>query len=482
MPTELFRLYSEAKLTLLPSGPIYLRPSGMSHAAQSPALEYISSAPAPPGFLPSAPLPTSHLGVIPTAPAPTNTKSALITSQGNGTGTLPMQSTDQGLKPIPPAATQIGDPNGHHEITEPDFSATRPCVGCSPVIEMTATGWLDIPVGEQHDSTNAFTPEHMTSEDPQSATISASPTKFLVGQAPDGGDIVIGESYTLTPGQTITTGDTHIGIQTSGGNTEVVIGTAVIPMQSDRLQTTDMSSLSLPDSLPPIITIGNTTITPNAQSQYVLAEQTLIPGGKPITVSGTIVSLAPSATALVMDGKTSNVVPAVGGVYTTVIPAALTFHNEVYTTNRAGYIMMGLGTTLIPGGNPVTIDGTILSLDPSGIAIVIQGTKKTLEPVTTVVTLTRDPNALETSPGTRAGDGADRSTSNVYFCPTAQPTFAGAMRYQGTTSDGWLATVRRTMMLEIRRWGKMALDKRREDGIQQIYFEHVAMAHGTTST
>lgn len=37
-------------------------------------------------------------------------------------------------------------------------------------------------------------------------------------------------------------------------------------------------------------------------------------------------------------------------------------------------------------------------------------------------------------------------------------------------------------MLEIRRWGKMALDKRREDGIQQIYFEHVAMAHGTTST
>ena len=352
-----------------------------------------------------------------------------------------MQSTDQGLRPIPPAATQIGDPNGHHEITEPDFSATRPCLGCSPVIEITATGWLDIPVGEQHDSTNAFGPGHITSEDPPSATISVSPTTFLVDQVPDGGDIVIGDSYTLAPGQTIIVDDTPMRIRTSGGNTEVVIGTAVIPLQSDCLQTTGVSSSSPLVSLPPIITIGTTTITPNAQSQYVLAEQTLIPGGRPLTISGTVVSLAPSATALVIDGKTSNVVPAVSGVYTTVIPAALTFHNEVYTTTRAGYIMMGPGTTLIPGGNPVTIDGTTQSLDPSGTAVVIQGTKRTLERVTTVVTVTRDPNALETNPGSRAGDGtAGRSTSNVYFYPTAQPTLAGAMRYQDTASDGWLAS------------------------------------------
>lgn len=45
-----------------------------------------------------------------------------------------------------------------------------------------------------------------------------------------------------------------------------------------------------------------------------------------------------------------------------------------------------------------------------------------------------------------------------------------------------MTAVRQTIALEIRRSRKMALDKPPEDRIQQIYFEHLTMAHRTTST
>jgi hypothetical protein len=351
-----------------------------------------------------------------------------------------MQSTDEGLKPIPPAATQIGDPNGHHEITEPNFSATRPCRGCSPVIEITATGWLDTPAGEQHGSTGGPAPaQATTAADPPRATISAGPSNIVIDQDPSGGNFVIGGSTTLTPGQTITVDDMPIRIQTSEGRTEVLIGTTIIPLtpNSYQPQITEAPISLTPSPLPPLLTIGTQTITPNAQTQYVIAGQTLAAGGEARTISGTTISLAPSATALVIDGKTSTITPMLVGVYTTVAPAALTFNNHVYTTNRAGYIVMGPGTTLVPGGNPVTVDGTILSLVHSGMAVVVQGTTRSLQPVTTVITLTRGPGAVGTGSGDdsqgRSGNTGS-STGDGYVYPTGAPITAGSTR---SYNSGW---------------------------------------------
>ncbi|CAO2651256.1 Nn.00g095530.m01.CDS01 [Neocucurbitaria sp. VM-36] len=411
-------------IDLIPSAPLptSLIPSQPPQPTQiPPPVALIPSAVAPSGIIPSASKATSSLGLVPSAPLATDV-TFVISPSLVASGTPVMQSTDQGLRPIPPAATQIGDPNGHHEITEPNFTATKPCRGCQPVIEITATGWLDSPAEEQHGTT----------ETPAKATIPAGNSNIVISQDPTGGNFVIGDSTTLTPGQTITVDDTPIAIQTSEGRTEVVVGTTIIPLKPDetRPQITDA-----PVPLPPVLTIGSTTITPNAKTQYIIAEQTLAPGGPALTVSGTTFSLAPSATALIVNGETSTFTPTLGVVYTTEMPAALTFDSHIYTTNRAGYIVMGPGTTLIPGGNPVTVDGTTLSLEHAGTAIVVQGTTSVLQPVTTVVTLTRAPSGG----GVGAGVAGPTTGSGLAY-PTEKPVPGGAApRYGYTVVDRWLA-------------------------------------------
>lgn len=381
--------------------------------------------PTAPNLIPIAPVPTSHLGIIVSNPVPTGATTILVTSQGNATRSVSMQSAIQDLRPIPPAATEVG--NGHHEISEPDFSATRPCRGCSPVIEITATGWLDKPAEQQHD------PTPLTTKALPKATISAGTASLIVEQGPDGDNFVVGGSYTIAPGKTLMVDNTPVEIRTSDGKTVAVMGTTVIPLQPDHPQTTYG-----PMQPPPILSVGTATITPNSQLEYVIEGQTLIPGGEPLTISGTTLSLAPSATVLVVNGETSSIVPGTISAYTTVVPAAFTFHSQVYTANRAGYIIMGPGTTLIPGGNAATIDGTTLSLEPSGSAVVVQGSTISLQPATTVVTLTKEPNTL----GTRSSgsDPTMHSTGITTSSPTANATNAGAVRYNAAF-NGWLGCV-----------------------------------------
>ncbi|KAF2850929.1 hypothetical protein T440DRAFT_478825 [Plenodomus tracheiphilus IPT5] len=417
----------------LPPGPLPSQQSEDSPTLVLPTPGINPSEPVPSlsGLLPSA---TSDLAYDP--PVLTTTKTALETSAtlGNVTDTSAMQSTTEGLKPIPPAETQDGDPNGHHEITEPNFTTTKLCRGCSPVIEITASGWLD--PAEQHGST-LETPMS-TTDRPIEATISIGHSNILISQGPTGDDYVIGGSMTVTPGQTVTVGDAPIAIQTSEGHMEAVLGTTIIALQPDGTSSQYANNPQITDApvlRPPVVVIGTETITPNEQTQYVIADQTLAPGGPALTISRTTLSLAPSATALVINGETSSLTPLLGKVYTTVAPAALTFSNRVYTANRAGYIILGPGTTLIPGGYAVTVDGTTLSLEHSGTAVIVQGTTRALQPVTTVVTLTR---------GVGAGNGglaSSESTAFEYPYPTEKPLPANAMRFGDTIADRWLGGV-----------------------------------------
>lgn len=407
---------------MLQSDPMYTSAPRVSRNTASLSQDSMASAPTPPNFILTAPAHTSHPGVIISNPAPTDATTISIAYQGNATASLPMLSTNQGLRPIPPAATQIGDPNGHHEITEPDFTATRPCRGCAPVIEITATGWVDATVEEQHGSTGKLDPAPLATQARPMATISAGAATIIVGEGPDGDTFVIADSYTVFPDQTVVVDNTPIQVRTSDGKTEMVLGTKVIPLHPDRPEMTS-APVPLPGAVPPVLSIGTATIMPNPQSQYVLGVQTLVPGGEPLTISGTILSLAPSATALVINGVTSSIVPAVGGMYTAVMPGALTLEGQIYTANGAGDIIMGPGTTLIPGGNPVTINGTTLSLVSGGSAVAVQGKTSTLQPATTVVTLTKDPTALKT--GSRSVEGP-RHSAEVYIHPTAGTESAGA--------------------------------------------------------
>ena len=117
-------------------------------------------------------------------------------------------------------------------------------------------------------------------------------------------------------------------------------------------------------SSPLVLSVAGSTYTANAASQFVVAGQTLTPGGQ-IAVSSTTVSLAPAANAVVIGTSTqllSTPEPASS-------PAVLTFAGSTYTADTASQFVIA-GQTLAPGGQ-IAVSSTTLSLAPSANVAVI---------------------------------------------------------------------------------------------------------------
>lgn len=191
------------------------------------------------------------------------------------------------------------------------------------------------------------------------------------------------------------------------------------------------------DIKPPILTIGSKTYVANSASQYVIGTQTLTPGGPGITIQGTPYSLAPSAKALIAGASTillsplyNAAPPPTASVLTaephasnyiigthTIIPGgpavtingvryslalsatalvsdtqtiplihkdsrllpAITIAGNTFTANPASQYIIGF-QTLIPGGSPITISGTLYSLAPSATALVSDHVTLSLTP------------------------------------------------------------------------------------------------------
>lgn len=348
-------------------------------------------------------------------------------------------STEEGLRPIPaPSTAPTGNPDGHHEIPEPNFSVTKPCRGCSPVIEISATGFDEWPTSPIADHAGIT-----TEQTPPKATITAGPSQVVISQEPNGGNFVIGGSTTVAPGQTVVVDNTPIVVQTSAGRTEVVVagphGTSTVPFVPSSPENAGSQITEGPILSP--VTIGGQIITANAASQYVISGQTLQPGGPAITVDGTTVSLLPSATAIVINGVTSTLAQAYGAIYTSTSSPLLTINNKVYTANRAGYYILGPGTTLIPGGPPVTISGTVISLEPRGTAAIIQGSTSMMTPVATIVTLTKVAGGVGGGNGNSGGTGAGGSLLPLPQS-TSKHNAAGVVRFGATFgNDDWLGGI-----------------------------------------
>lgn len=122
---------------------------------------------------------------------------------------------------------------------------------------------------------------------------------------------------------------------------------------------------------PPIIPLPGTTLTGNSASQYIAGTQTLIPGGPAISISGMVVSLAPSATAIVLGGSsTMNIVPP--SAYQAPQPPVITLAGTTLTANSASQYVVD-SQTLIAGGPTITVSGTAVALAPSATAIIFAG-------------------------------------------------------------------------------------------------------------
>ncbi|KAL1792459.1 hypothetical protein ACET3X_008966 [Alternaria dauci] len=120
--------------------------------------------------------------------------------------------------------------------------------------------------------------------------------------------------------------------------------------------------------------VGTKAVVVGPSSEVIVGSQTLRAGGSPVTIGdGTVVSLAPLATAIVVDGRTSRL-PQVAQSRP---PPVLTIGSTTLTPNAATQFFVGPGQTLSPGG-VATIDGTIVSLAPSASFVVIGGSTQAL--------------------------------------------------------------------------------------------------------
>ncbi|KAL8830304.1 MAG: hypothetical protein Q9191_001513, partial [Dirinaria sp. TL-2023a] len=167
---------------------------------------------------------------------------------------------------------------------------------------------------------------------------------------------VIG-SQTLSPGASITVSNRVLSL--ASGGSALVFGAS-----TQALATPSKFTLTQP----PILTLpGNGPVTANSNSAYVVDHQTLKPGQE-ITLHGSTISLAPSASALVINGHTTALTPH--SVLATVSPPLITLGPSILTPNaKSAYLVDG--KSLSPGGPAITFHGTRLSLAPDGTDLIV---------------------------------------------------------------------------------------------------------------
>jgi hypothetical protein len=191
------------------------------------------------------------------------------------------------------------------------------------------------------------------------------------------GYIIAGQ--TLRPGGTaITVSGTPISLASQA--TAVIVGSSTIPL-AVAPNRGDQDGARSPGTLPPSLTLAGTTATLNSASEYIIAGQTLEPGGPAITVSGTPITLAAQATAVVVGSSTSMLATTPHAEdqeqQTEELVSVLTLAGATATLNSASEYVFE-GQTLTPGANAITVSGTRISLAPHATAVVIGSTSSAL--------------------------------------------------------------------------------------------------------
>lgn len=280
--------------------------------------------------------------------------------------------------------------------------------GTSKLAPLTIADW-DLP-GAPPKTTSASIKPHVIQSEPQST--SEDDMMFNAG-----GEVTDGRDFPLPTGVVVgTIGTDAIVI---GPSSQIIVGSQTLSPGGSAITVGDDVPVSLPSSAgvivvdgmtsqlphianpslqplprpPPVLTIGSSTLTPNAATQFFIQPgQTLTPEGV-ATVDGTVVSLAPSASFLVVGGVTQ-VLPTpnpgrapapthapeivVGGSTFTahIETGGLGMPAEGNPSARPTFIISD--QTLQPGGPPITAAGAILSLGPSGSFVVVNGVTSTI--------------------------------------------------------------------------------------------------------
>jgi hypothetical protein len=155
------------------------------------------------------------------------------------------------------------------------------------------------------------------------------------------------ESQTLLPGSVVTLAN-GATVSNSPAGTPVVI----------------------PGTVPTPITIGGIVLTPipGSSSVFVVGTQTISPGSVITLVNGVTVSISPAGTPIIIPGPASTTLATSANV--------LILDGQPITANPSSAFVIGR-QTLVPGGSPITVSGTVISLGPGGTVVVIGGSTST---------------------------------------------------------------------------------------------------------
>ncbi|KAI9765202.1 MAG: hypothetical protein M1835_007436, partial [Candelina submexicana] len=167
------------------------------------------------------------------------------------------------------------------------------------------------------------------------------------------------------------------------------------PVTVDRLTFVPVASTNTPNqaAFSDAIDVGGQPASVNAAGNVEIAGQTLIPGGSPITVQETPLSLGNGV--LVYGSQT---IP----LNTPVLTPIATIANQVINAPSSGQGLVIQGKTLIPNGAPITISGTPIRLENS---FLIVGSSmigfRSQTPATPIATVANQVITSLPSPGSR---------------------------------------------------------------------------------
>ncbi|KAJ4350500.1 uncharacterized protein N0V89_009121, partial [Didymosphaeria variabile] len=249
-------------------------------------------------------------------------------------------------------------------------------------IESTVLGWDENPVSVLV-ATSEGLPFTM-GDDPATTQNGASP-----GSTPAAGN---GASESPRPGKLVPI-ESQSGRSQSGGSQSEGSPSGESPSggsQSSSGQSGSGSSNSNPATPPreTVGTIGTNPVVLGPSSVVIVGSQTVQPGAPGVTIGGSSVSVAPSATAIVVNGHTSalpvvanpgspiQTIGTIGGTPIVVGPSSVvvgTVGSNPIIVGPASAVVVGT-QTLVPGGGVVIVNGSPVSLVPSGNALVIGST------------------------------------------------------------------------------------------------------------
>ncbi|KAL9607162.1 MAG: hypothetical protein Q9167_007897, partial [Letrouitia subvulpina] len=115
---------------------------------------------------------------------------------------------------------------------------------------------------------------------------------------------------------------------------------------------------------PAITDTNGYSFTQAPGSEYAFGSQTLVPGGPAITVNGTLMSLAPAATDVVIGGSNFPVSVPTGK------PLEIDVNQHSIAKASGSDFIIG-SQKLVPGGPAITVNGTLFSLASSATGLVI---------------------------------------------------------------------------------------------------------------